>query len=434
MPTETLIAFRVSYMTTGYGAHAVGLIPSEYQRLLRSGYMTVRYRSRGKHSPGSGPYTCLHASRTTIPRSSSGYYVLYPGCYYEDDTNWAFGEQWYCSFDCIGTTYRYLKAVWASDHWELKYASGFVYDGHSGSYYGAHEVLTVTNLSGFRNRAEPPRTTNVNWVPRYSWGGWDYPERPTVYLDSFQPKFNLGEMEDALMLVQPVAISNLIANAYVDAIAAAPTYEVNNIGNILSVMSLIKSLMAGPEKLLAKGMAKSLADAWLQYRYVYQTTSTDIRETAEFFIRSAQVKGNNIHCNGIATLSTQEAKYIARCSVTLHPEDYDDLQSEVERFGLALSAYNAWDLVPWSFIADWFLHIGDRLEFYDKRNRALKLNPGTCWYSLTKEFFDKTTCANVSFYHRWPGGKPDSSGCFVGHPASNTTIVKRAIDVWALSR
>jgi hypothetical protein len=294
--------------------------------------------------------------------------------------------------------------------------------------------MAVANLSGFSDRSTVPRTTNVNWVERHSRSGWDYPWSASVYLDQFMPHIFVAELEDSLMLTQPVAISNLIANAYVDAISAAPAYEVNNIGNLMAAFDLLKSLMAGPEKLLAKGMAKSLADAWLQYRYVYQTTAMDIRETAEFLQRSARVKGTNIHCNGYATLKTGDASYIARCSVTLHPEDVTGVMSDEEQFGLALTAYNAWDLVPWSFVVDWFLHIGDRLEFYSRRNRAMKLNPGLCWYSLTKNYSDKDIGANVSFYHRWPGPKPTASGCFVGHSASTTTIVKRAADIFALTR
>jgi hypothetical protein len=43
----------------------------------------------------------------------------------------------------------------------------------------------------------------------------------------------------------------------------------------------------------------------------------------------------------------------------------EELWVKSRAFGLQLNAVNAWDMVPFSFIADWFVPIGDYLQVLD---------------------------------------------------------------------
>jgi hypothetical protein len=120
--------------------------------------------------------------------------------------------------------------------------------------------------------------------------------------------------------------------------------------------------------------------------------------------------------------------------VRIKAESLRDLQSDLRQFGLELTAYNAWDMVPFSFILDWFLKIGNRLEFYEDRNLALKLVPyEDVWYSVAKQF--ETDYSVEDYYVRWCGPRPYISPTFVsdGDPKMKT-LIKRAVDVLALTR
>jgi len=65
-----------------------------------------------------------------------------------------------------------------------------------------------------------------------------------------------------------------------------------------------------------------------------------------------------------------------RIKIAIDNEDVDfsDLIQRVESAGFMPTFENIWDLVPYSFVLDWFINVGDFLERVDTRLRLLRLN------------------------------------------------------------
>jgi len=54
--------------------------------------------------------------------------------------------------------------------------------------------------------------------------------------------------------------------------------------------------------------------------------------------------------------------------------EFDRLISSIDSLGFAPTLENIWDLIPYSFVVDWFIDIGGLLERVDTRLRLLRLN------------------------------------------------------------
>jgi hypothetical protein len=175
--------------------------------------------------------------------------------------------------------------------------------------------------------------------------------------------------------------------------------ETNNIANIKSIIDMIRGIpgllkglsTAGsklkqyieiddvgrylrssklPKKLLKEGAdPKKAAEAWLSYRYVYTTTKMDIiahkkhlKQQLEAWNESNARKTRHMH----ATATVDDTVYHMKVDITPRLTNaVEELWVKSRAFGLQLNAVNAWDMVPFSFIADWFAPIGDYLQVLD---------------------------------------------------------------------
>lgn len=65
-----------------------------------------------------------------------------------------------------------------------------------------------------------------------------------------------------------------------------------------------------------------------------------------------------------------------RIKIAVEDEDSDfrALAHKIDSAGFALTLENVWDLIPYSFVVDWFIGIGDFLERCDTRMRIMKLD------------------------------------------------------------
>lgn len=245
----------------------------------------------------------------------------------------------------------------------------------------------------------------------------------TYYPGRLWPGIPPGYEIPDILLLPSSGVDSLLVSVYTTACTSLPRNTVNNIGNIFSTIDMIKSMAGG-----LSGIG-SLADAWLGYRYVYNTTKSDIHETVNLLDRlhtladSTEVRSNAVERRGNVT---------ARCSVTLSRDELDRVSSFAEKWGIQLSAYHAWDLVPYSFIVDWFLDIGGLLEYYEGYEYAMRLTPSETWFSL--EVRDEAPGALDLRYYRWSGPPPLSLPGYVSHSPSVTTVLKRGLDLLALSR
>lgn len=140
------------------------------------------------------------------------------------------------------------------------------------------------------------------------------------------------------------------------------------------------NLRAAAGKIFPKN-SKDLANDWLLYQYGVKPLLSDIDGAAkhlalgEKVIYNVTVKrkveipshvlynggtNNNFKCTTVITSSGfVEVSYKARIQVD------KSFQRDLERFGFTDPLAVAWELMPWSFVADWFIPIGDYLGNQD---------------------------------------------------------------------
>lgn len=208
----------------------------------------------------------------------------------------------------------------------------------------------------------------------------------------------------------------------------------NNIQNIFSIIDLAQSLLH-PSKLpsllkaLPKRGAKTLtSDAWLKYRYVYKTTLSDIEEMTRFIIQGLD------HSNTV-TLRGGMTTPGGTCRVRINAKLKDLNQfAFLQKYGVAPDLYNIWDLVPYSFIVDWFVGIGDFAQQISNQQWAMNFNVVSCTTSWKWTDYIQTTLGSVPFthYQRFVTSTAPPFVPYSSDTVSGKTLIKRIIDGAAL--
>lgn len=168
--------------------------------------------------------------------------------------------------------------------------------------------------------------------------------------------------------------------AYVKAAEELPAITSNAMANVIELAGLLAALLRRD----VGGSIKHLGDAWLAYRYAYTTTLLDVREYSSYIDRIlslSQPDVHDIHTHGYVT----DDGWIYHVVLSVDAGDIlpSDLRNTLTNFGLELSAVNAWDMVPYSFIVDWFLPVSDLLGQWESHWKARNVAVRSAWLSIT---------------------------------------------------
>lgn len=393
-------------------------------KTIRPKPQMVRERSRGRHDPGDGPYTNRMAfggeTRVDVPGDSTQYilqgnnYVYHPTQrIYEDWTNCTF-----CRLDVrsypYGWGYTLKVTSWS---WQ----SGYIWNRYySTSSYGFSEADAIR--AGLQVMDQ---WKGADYMSLPVSGSYYVPNRITGAMVSVLPKLSnqfLGPIDTLDAGYVNRRIETGLATAFVEACDGLPsTTGINNIANICDIVSSFKSMSKGLTKL------GSAADAWLGYRYSYSTTKSDIQAVSDFANRLAALP-TCIHSNGYF----KDGEYEYRASISVESSYLSSLVSLGEKWGLALDPLTAWDLVPYSFIVDWFLPVSRLLENWQSQSFAMQIQQ-TCWCSVRREYVNEFGFKEID-YSRFlydPHAR-FSSVSRMSYGPKASTIVKRALDVLAL--
>lgn len=217
--------------------------------------------------------------------------------------------------------------------------------------------------------------------------------------------------------------TSLFSECFYDAFKAFPEVQQNTIANVIEIISLIKGFLTKPY-LQISDMKSTAKEAWLAYRYSYSTTRSDIEELAQLSQRLLDL-GEKVkcygqrYCNGIAyhcEIVVDSSQFI--------PKEMHSLCEKLSHYGAELSLYNIWDMVPYSFVCDWFLDVGSMLESIDSWLNVSHFHIDEVWYSAIS-----TYPMGTKVYFRWQGRCPTLPS-FTPHISKNkTTWLKRAADL-----
>lgn len=91
---------------------------------------------------------------------------------------------------------------------------------------------------------------------------------------------------------------------------------------------------------------------------------------------------------------TLHARCIIWGKLSPHRETKPYYDFVVERFGLSAENFltTAWELIPYSFVVDWFIPVGNYLN---------KINSTRCEFELVKTMFDLRSISHVDYMYRY---------------------------------
>jgi hypothetical protein len=213
------------------------------------------------------------------------------------------------------------------------------------------------------------------------------------------PKFNfkLNEYNDFQCIrdldLIPDKLRMIAGNAYINACQNLPKTANNTLQNVIEVIDLIRSIKSGNLGKAAASFIDSSAyegakSAWLMYRYQYNTTKMDFEEYKNLIYRLKDLQGlSKITIHG----EFAWGGYQCRCSFDVNACDFipHTLNEFLRASGLYFKTADIWDDIPFSFIVDWFLHLGDALTWLDTHEDAWNVRPSNVWYSWETSYDDQ---------------------------------------------
>jgi hypothetical protein len=233
------------------------------------------------------------------------------------------------------------------------------------------------------------------------------------------------------------ALEQWLMNAYLDAINNVPRLSDNSISNVLEIYEFIRDLVV--ERKIT--IPKSLSDVWLAYRYQYQTTKLDIEEAISFVHRYKDLNGLTkwFKSYGEARKTIEGTDVIVRCSFSIRPKDlstFADAWRHLYTYGLTPSFYTVWDMIPFSFIADWVAPIGDIAKGLDQSLMYNDTNYDIRNIIYSVEYVRACDDVHYHCYTRWVGDSPsETNGMYwvdTDRSTSQRVIGYRILDVASL--
>lgn len=151
--------------------------------------------------------------------------------------------------------------------------------------------------------------------------------------------------------------------------------DVNNCENLMQLREIKKNI---PPILavIRKHNVRSLSQFYLWYKYSYQTTLMDLMAYYKFFVNWAnQAKSRKDYKRTSLTYNSTTTQGSRTINVTTRYHIYTSTYNAgvLEMMGLNLNLSNSWDMIPFSFVVDWFVNIGDILSRIDVENALAKV-------------------------------------------------------------
>ena len=199
-----------------------------------------------------------------------------------------------------------------------------------------------------------------------------------------------------------------------DAYNSAPFFKGNGIAYTEDIINLQKNAKSTLDLLtsLAKGgqLAKKAASLFLSFYYGWRLLIKDSEELVSAYEKTASLRSNRCRCTAQRTWVAHDATYTA--TLQCYYRRYGRASS-LDQFiidnDLALTPENLWDLVPFSFVVDWFTSIGNVLEdasnyftFVQKHEvictgRSIKATRNISARQLSSRYAGSIS---ISYYHR----------------------------------
>lgn len=237
----------------------------------------------------------------------------------------------------------------------------------------------------------------------------EYPYTRIPKVDAFQ-KFgeSYWDCKHGPLINEDWTYKHLTQESFYKATENIKSANANLISSVVDVINMLLEIRRGNLR-LGDMMPDSLASAWLQYRYAYNTTKMDFEEALEF-VRWSKIMdfSDEVTLHGVS----HQGNITCHCKVKCHYAELGALKhmwNTLYTYGLQPNFYVVWDMTPYSFILDWFLPAGENLQIIDRQNYLSENFVFDCIvYSLSyaEEMVFNNGGFNLHYYARWIATRP----------------------------
>lgn len=244
--------------------------------------------------------------------------------------------------------------------------------------------------------------------------------------------------------------NNDFSSLYVDCLKQFTPLTTNSIANAMEYASAIKTIASTvyglaqgklPKK-KHKSIRKHLQDDWLTYRYVYSTTKMDLCEYADntaqaidtFFDVYPKVTHSRKKSSGTYNGKPCDCALVyTMAAIPNIPNNFSRDWLKLSSFGLAPNLTNIWDLVPFSFMVDWFSSIGDFCSWADAKGLESSLQLDLL-YGIESSKFSYTPEPGVCVtqYTRRIADRVPTLVMDTSYEPSTKTWIKRVADAFSI--
>lgn len=144
--------------------------------------------------------------------------------------------------------------------------------------------------------------------------------------------------------------------------------SIENVGGLADIKSNLPPIRT-VKRLISKKDPAALAELYLWYKYSFAPNISDSKEIISAAARDKhRYTGSYYRSSAISVpcqAGGQTISVVCRASVKFAVSDYRDAQMRIASWGFDPGIAQGWDLIPFSFVVDWFFHVGDRLDIVD---------------------------------------------------------------------
>lgn len=165
-------------------------------------------------------------------------------------------------------------------------------------------------------------------------------------------------------------------------VTALESNWLENLSQVKGTLDVVKPLLQGYHAIRAGNIAeagRALASAYLAYKYIIAPGISDYQDVTKhgantFRLATTKRFSDERRRGRVVQYNVPVSSYLAQLTWTctyhlrLKADAFSTIWGALEKFGLDPSSGQVWDLIPFSFVVDWFYRMGDALREIDGFN------------------------------------------------------------------
>lgn len=169
-------------------------------------------------------------------------------------------------------------------------------------------------------------------------------------------------------LIEPENMFGTLVKESVQSIRYTSSNNLENASDMRDPKSIAPPIRS-IKNLISKKNPKALADIYLWYKYALLPTCSDVPELINAAGKQKKRYTGNYARSAARTRTYTNMGLTQTCVSTAGTKFFVDpafhAKMVLQSWGVDPSFSNAWDLVPFSFVVDWFCNVGDTLSNFD---------------------------------------------------------------------